>query len=68
MEEIKSTSQVMPIEVTRDGFIVDGNHRYRAMQELGIQTIPVFVGEQWDAVGRLKRPYRGISVDVEVLT
>lgn len=64
--EIISTGKVKPIEATRDGFIVDGEHRYRALRDLGAIEIPVFLGEQDGATGRLVEPYRGLSVPVHI--
>ena len=66
VENIKESGKVKPVEITSDGFIVDGEHRYSAMVKMGVDDIPVFVGEQLGASGRLVSPYSGISVDVVV--
>jgi hypothetical protein len=64
--EISETAKVMPIEITHDGFIVDGEHRYRVLCDLGVQEIPAFVGTQLGASGRLERPYRGLMLAIEI--
>ena len=56
----------MPIEISHDGYIVDGEHRYAAMMELGIKKIPAWVGMQSGSSGRLKRPYSGLMIDIEL--
>jgi GNAT superfamily N-acetyltransferase len=68
MRRIRETGEVMPIEVDHAGTIVDGEHRYRAMMELGVSKIPVYVGEQEGASGRLKKPYAGLAVNVKTPT
>ena len=67
-KEILETHKVTTISVTKDGFIVDGEHRYKALIELGVEDIPVYVGEQMGASGRLKEPYPGLQVDISVPT
>ena len=32
----KSNGNIVPITINRDHFILDGHHRYRALQELGL--------------------------------
>ena len=66
MDEIRTRRKVMPLEVASNGAIVDGEHRYKAMLELGVRRIPIYVGEQMGASGRLVKPYRGISVEVDL--
>lgn len=63
---ILETKKVMPISISKDGFIVDGEHRYKALMELGVTDIPVFVGEQLGSSGKLKEGYSGISVDINL--
>jgi len=41
-------------------------HRYKALMDLGVIDIPVYVGEQWGASGRLKKPYPGIAISVHI--
>ena len=65
-QKILSTRKVMPLEITENGFIVDGEHRYKALMDLGVIDIPVYVGEQWGASGRLKKPYPGIAISVHI--
>ena len=68
VEEIKNeifeTQKVMPISITKDGFIVDGEHTYKALMDLGVKDIPVYVGEQEGVSGRLKKPYPGLAIDI----
>jgi hypothetical protein len=65
-QKIMSTGKVMPVEIDEKGFIVDGEHRYKALIELGAEEIPVYVGKQSGASGRLQSAYRGLPVDVKV--
>lgn len=64
--EIAETGKVMPVEIEPNGNIVDGEHRYKALMELGVQDIPVYVGKQLGSSGRLEHPYDGIRVNVKV--
>jgi DNA methylase/ParB-like nuclease domain len=36
-EDIKKNGQLVPITINQDGFILDGHHRFRVCQELGIE-------------------------------
>jgi len=56
----------MPIEIAHDGFIVDGEHRYKVLCDLGVQEIPTFVGTQLGASGRLQRSYAGLRLPIEI--
>lgn len=61
--EIVKTGKVKPIEIDGD-FIVDGEHRYKALLDLGVTDIPVYASKQFGSSGRLEKPYPGLSVDV----
>jgi ParB-like chromosome segregation protein Spo0J len=37
---IRRSDVMVPIIVTSDGFIIDGNNRWQAARELGIEKIP----------------------------
>lgn len=66
--EILKSGWLVPISITDDGFIVDGVHRYLAMTELGFQEIPVYVGKQMGAAGRLESPYSGLPIQLDTLS
>lgn len=66
MNQIKTNGWVMPISITQDGFIVDGEHRYKALMELGVQNIPVYVGKQLGSSGRLENTYNGLPIYVDI--
>ncbi|HZT93909.1 MAG TPA: MT-A70 family methyltransferase [Gaiellaceae bacterium] len=44
-----------PLEITPDGEILDGRHRFHAAQELGWQTVPVHVVEPAEPVAYMLR-------------
>lgn len=41
--DIAERGVLVPLDVTEDGFILDGHHRYRACRELGIEDFPTIV-------------------------
>lgn len=66
-QQILQSGKIVPLAVTPEGFIVDGEHRYSALVELGAEKIPVWVGKQLGASGRLEKDYPGIMLDIEVI-
>lgn len=66
MEKIKKNKWVVPISITKNGFIVDGEHRYKALMELGVDRIPVYVGKQLYSSGRLEHTYNGLPIPIEI--
>ena len=65
-KEILISKQIKPIEITKDGFIVDGEHRYKVLMDLGVEDIPVFVGKQAGSAGRLERAYSGLMKEITI--
>lgn len=41
--DIEQRGVTVPIDITEDGYILDGHHRYRACVELGIRDFPTIV-------------------------
>ena len=66
IDKIKTNKYVVPISITKDGFIIDGQHRYSALIELGINKIPVYVGKQLGSSGRLERVYDGLPISIDI--
>jgi hypothetical protein len=66
IDKIKTNGWVVPISITENGFIVDGEHRYKALMELGIEDIPVYVGKQLGSSGRLEKVYDGLPIRIDV--
>jgi ParB-like chromosome segregation protein Spo0J len=67
INKIKENGWVVPISITSDGFIVDGEHRYKALMELGVDKIPAYVGKQLGSSGRLEQTYQGLPIDIKNL-
>jgi hypothetical protein len=67
INKIKENNWVVPISITSDGFIVDGEHRYKALMELGVDKIPVYVGKQLGSSGRLEQTYQGLPIKINDL-
>lgn len=44
-----------PVEIAPDGTLLDGRHRLRAAQELGIAAVPVRISDPEDAVAHMLR-------------
>lgn len=63
--EIKTSGKIKPLSVTTEGDIVDGFHRLNALKKLGVENVPVFVGKQLGASGRLENEYQGLNLDVK---
>jgi len=66
IDEIKTNKWVVPISITKDGRIVDGQHRYSALIELGVNKIPVYIGKQLGSSGRLEKVYDGLPIPIEI--
>jgi hypothetical protein len=67
INKIKENGWVVPISITSDGFIVDGEHRYKALMELGVDKIPAYVGKQMGSSGRLEQTYQGLPIGIKNL-
>lgn len=67
INKIKENNWVVPISITSDGFIVDGEHRYKALMELGVDKIPVYTGKQLGSSGRLEQTYSGLPIKINDL-
>jgi len=67
INKIKENGWVVPISITSDGFIVDGEHRYKALMELGVDKIPVYTGKQLGSSGRLEQTYSGLPIKINDL-
>lgn len=52
-QSIKERGQLIPITVNSEGIILDGHHRYRACQELGIECIYVIKDFESELVEKL---------------
>lgn len=65
--DIKTSGKITPIAATEDGFVVDGYHRVEALKKLGVDNVPVHVGEQMGSAGRLKNSYQGMDHDLKNL-
>ena len=46
--DIAERGVMVPIDITEDGYILDGHHRHRACVELGITDYPVIVRPDLD--------------------
>src|SRR5260221_5470755 len=49
-EDLEARGLQQPLEVTSAGTILDGHARHRALQQLGVQQVRVFLVEQADEV------------------
>jgi hypothetical protein len=66
IDKIKTNGWVVPISITKTGFIVDGEHRYKALMELGAENIPVYIGKQLGSSGRLEKVYDGLPIRIDI--
>ena len=67
INKIKENGWVVPISITSVGFIVDGEHRYKALMELNVDKIPAYVGKQLGSSGRLEQTYQGLPIKINDL-
>jgi len=65
-KELLTDKKMMPIELNTLGEIIDGAHRHKALLDLGIKNVPVYVGNQAGSSGKLLEPYNGIRVDLPI--
>lgn len=65
-KSIQKTKEVLPIEVDKEGFIVDWEHRYKALLNLWVTDIPIFVWKQMWVSWRLEKPYQWVRVKVSL--
>ena len=53
LDDVAGRGVVTPLEITREGVVLDGRHRLRAARELGLASLPVRVVEPEDEVSHM---------------
>lgn len=65
MESIKERGQLVPIMVTKDNYIIDGQHRYIALQQLGMDIIyvvcPNYEIEDVDRINNVRKSWNAMN-------
>src|SRR5438876_48671 len=51
LDDIAARGLLVPLEITRQGVVLDGRHRLRAARQLGLARVPVRVVDTHDQVG-----------------